>query len=217
MGAIENADNTKSKNRVDSFGEVFTPQSLVNDMLDMLGGLSYDMNATYLEPTCGTGNFLVEILNRKLKTAQQYKGSEDYLLVVFRCVASIYGVEILPDNARTSRKRLHDIVQAEVGDNKQFMSVIDHVLDTNIILGDTREGVLLEEGFQRVRGGTGIAATKTDNAIVITEWNIAGDMVTPKQYPLNNLDLCIATLPTVHFMELADKASDGHDEFDGLI
>ena len=95
------------KERVKKYGEVFTPEWLVKDMCNMLQdnaeGEVFSPEKTFLEPSCGTGNFLVEILARKLERS---KTDEDILT----SLNSIYGVELLPDNVEVCRKRLLDMI-----------------------------------------------------------------------------------------------------------
>src|SRR3954454_11641021 len=89
----------KSKQRVADHGEVFTPDWLVEAMLDLVKGESERIDSRFLEPACGSGNFLVRVLARKLVTAKQrYQRNEfehrHYSLLGLMC---IYGVELLPD------------------------------------------------------------------------------------------------------------------------
>ena len=56
----------KSKKRVSEHGEVFTSEREVNAMMDLVQDELKQLNSTILEPACGTGNFLVEILKRKM-------------------------------------------------------------------------------------------------------------------------------------------------------
>lgn len=92
----------KSRQRVRDHGEVFTPEWLVKQMCDLLSPEMWEPQRTFLEPACGTGNFLVEILSRKLDRCQT---REDALIAL----GSIYGIDILPDNVEDSRQRLKKI------------------------------------------------------------------------------------------------------------
>lgn len=58
----------KSRSRVRDHGEVFTPDFIVNDMLNLVKDESENIVSTFLEPACGNGNFLIEILRRKMET-----------------------------------------------------------------------------------------------------------------------------------------------------
>lgn len=135
---MEKADNgrrkerlTKSKERVSKFGEVFTPEWLVKDMCDMLPPDAWnDVSTTFLEPSCGTGNFLVEILNRKL---DRCKTTDD----CFTALASIYAIDLLPDNVAESKKRMLDIFNAHCG--LMFMEKAMRILEQRIICGNSLE------------------------------------------------------------------------------
>lgn len=101
----------KSKKRVAEHGEVFTSEREVNAMLDLVKDETERIDSRFLEPACGNGNFLAEILNRKLKVVEsRYAKSqlewERYAVIA---ISSIYGVEIQEDNAIECRERLFDI------------------------------------------------------------------------------------------------------------
>lgn len=118
----------KSKERVKKFGEVFTPAWLVKKMCDMLddenGGHAFDIEKTFLEPCCGTGNFAVEIIGRKLVKC---KTAED----VRTAVASYCTIEIQEDNVRECRERVAALVAEQFPD----VEVWD-ILERNIVCGD---------------------------------------------------------------------------------
>ena len=90
----------KSKQRVADHGEVYTNLREVNAMLDLVKEQSESLSATFLEPACGNGNFLIEILRRKLRTlAEQYRNDPlAYDTHLLQVVSSMYGIDILPDN-----------------------------------------------------------------------------------------------------------------------
>ncbi len=93
----------KSKQRVKDFAEVFTPKHIVKDMCDLVPEEMWvSVDTTFLEPACGTGNFLVEILERKFKLCQSW---EDGL----RALKSIYGMDIQADNVEEAKGRLFDM------------------------------------------------------------------------------------------------------------
>jgi hypothetical protein len=101
-------DLIKSKERVSEFGEVFTPEHLVEKMLDMLPEDAWDKSKLWLEPTCGTGNFVVAIIKRKLS-----KG-----FTPLEAVNTTYGMDIMPDNIAECRKRIVvDILKKEFSKN----------------------------------------------------------------------------------------------------
>ena len=109
-------DGIKSKERVQEHGEVFTPDSIVNDMLDLVDkeldktNIWEYIRKTYLEPSCGNGNFLIRILDRKLESVQRLP-KEQWELGLVQAVASIYGVDIQQDNVLESRKRMLKLIK----------------------------------------------------------------------------------------------------------
>ena len=104
-------EQIKSKERVAEHGEVFTNTREVNAMLDMVQSESERIDSRFLEPACGTGNFLAEVLRRKLVTVKRQYGkfSVDYEKYSVLAVSSIYGVDIQQDNVDECRKRMYDI------------------------------------------------------------------------------------------------------------
>ena len=103
----------KSRQRVQDHGEVFTNEREVNAMLDMVKAETERIESRFLEPACGDGNFLAEVLRRKLAVvAQRYsKSLHGWERYAFVAVASLYGVEILTDNAQACRDRLFGMVE----------------------------------------------------------------------------------------------------------
>ena len=98
----------KSKQRVADHGEVYTNPREVNAMLDLVKEQSFSLSATFLEPACGNGNFLIEILRRKLRSLAEQYGKQPlaYDTHLLQVVGSIYGIDILPDNIAECRERL---------------------------------------------------------------------------------------------------------------
>ena len=96
---------TKSKQRVRDHGEVFTADREVKAMCDLVKDECERIDSRFLEPACGNGNFLAEILTRKLSSVKKlYKHSPfDYERYAVLAVTSIYGVELLADNAEECR------------------------------------------------------------------------------------------------------------------
>ncbi|MBQ9041046.1 MAG: SAM-dependent DNA methyltransferase, partial [Clostridia bacterium] len=101
----------KSKTRVADHGEVFTAQREVNAMLDLVKQETERIDSRFLEPACGDGNFLAELLQRKLAAvkARYKKSPADFEKYAVVAVTSIYGVDILQDNVQACRARLFDI------------------------------------------------------------------------------------------------------------
>lgn len=137
------AQQVKSRKRVQEHGEVFTNEREVNAMLDMVKQETERIESRFLEPACGNGNFLAEVLRRKLAVvAQQYKKSpDDYMRYAFVAVSSLYGVDILKDNAEECRERLYGIVEAEAKraikkPDAPFLEAVRYLLHKNILCGD---------------------------------------------------------------------------------
>ena len=105
------AKQVKSKERVADHGEVFTNEREVNAMLDLVKQETERIESRFLEPACGEGAFLKEILRRKLEVVKnRYKKSPyDYERYAVLALSSIYGVDILEDNTEICRQNLYDI------------------------------------------------------------------------------------------------------------
>lgn len=124
----------KSKARVKEHAEVFTPDFIVKDMCDLIPDDVWEkIDSTFLEPACGTGNFLVEILARKYKRC---KGVKDGL----KALSSIVGVDIQQDNVEECKARLMgQFLEAfpEAQDNPTVILLATGILDNNIICDNT--------------------------------------------------------------------------------
>ena len=130
----------KSKQRVADHGEVFTPDWMVEAMLDLVKGESERIDSRFLEPACGSGNFLVKVLSRKLASVQLKYGKSDfekrhYALLGLMC---IYGIELLPDNATECRLNMLELFSAFLGleADDPFLAAGGYVLSQNIVNGD---------------------------------------------------------------------------------
>ena len=102
-----------SKQRVSAHGEVLTGQREVNAMLDLVGQETQRIESRFLEPACGNGNFLAEILERKLAVVEsRYSKSQlEYERYAVLAVSTIYGIDLLEDNVQHCRNRLFGILQ----------------------------------------------------------------------------------------------------------
>jgi SAM-dependent methyltransferase len=135
---------TVSKQRVADYGEVYTSQREVNAMLDLVKQETERIESRFLEPACGTGNFLIEVLSRKLaKVASRYaKSRSEYERFSVSAVASLYGIDILQDNVLACRGRLFNYFSAQYIDlfglfgNDDFPTTIKFILRKNIVWGD---------------------------------------------------------------------------------
>lgn len=139
----------KSRERVRDLAEVFTAEREVNAMLDLLGDINLNLTARYLEPACGNGNFLVAILERKMKVVLSAKRKQrEFEFMTLQAVASIYGVDIMEDNVLQARDRMRVMVVDAYSEhlntlkaNDGFYPALDLILETNIQVGDMLNGV----------------------------------------------------------------------------
>lgn len=134
----------KSKERVAKHGEVFTAPREVNAMLDLVKPETERIESRFLEPACGNGNFLAEILERKLKVvAKRYKKyPDDYERYAVLALTSIYGIDILQDNVSECRHRLFEIWEKYYHKNLKKMpngavqNTAQFILQKNILCGN---------------------------------------------------------------------------------
>jgi hypothetical protein len=137
-------DQVKSKQRVADHAEVFTNPREVNAMLDLVKQETERIDARFLEPACGTGNFLTEILSRKLRVVERkYRRSQlDFERNLVLAVSSIYGIDILQDNVIACRQRLFDIANERYvalfkrKTKAEVRRALRFILARNIIWGD---------------------------------------------------------------------------------
>lgn len=130
----------KSKKRVADHGEVFTPPWLVDAMLDLVKGEAERIDARFLEPACGSGNFLVRVLQRKLAAVEAKFSQSDfekkhYALLAVMCA---YGIELLPDNIEECRANMLEILAEylKIGKADDVYRAASFVLAQNIVHGD---------------------------------------------------------------------------------
>lgn len=136
----------RSKARVRDLAEVFTHQREVDAMLDQMPDAFAGLDVKFLEPACGSGNFLTEILRRKLRLVAKRRcvSQEQYEHRLLRAIASIYGVDISPENVAEARGRMAHVllehfqtdantIQFTIG----FLNAAGLILDSNIAVGDT--------------------------------------------------------------------------------
>src|SRR6266508_5592624 len=129
-----------SKKRVEDHGEVLTGTREVSAMLDLVKQETERIDSRFLEPACGTGNFLAEILERKLRVVKSRYGKSqlEYERYAILAVSSIYGIDLLLDNVQACRQRLLGIFRRHYdslyGDD--CLRAVNYVLSKNIIHGD---------------------------------------------------------------------------------
>ena len=143
----------KSKERVKEFAEVFTNPREINAMLDMIKDEINRIGSRILEPAVGTGNFLVEILSRKLiAIKEKAEGNQlRWEYYVFIAIANIYAIDIQKDNIRECKNRLLKIIVEEYRSlfedySEEFINSIKYILSKNIIWGNSLKGMRGDEG-----------------------------------------------------------------------
>lgn len=172
-------NQVKSRERVANHGEVFTSEKEVNNMLDLVKHETERIDSRFLEPACGNGNFLAEILKRKLDVVyKKYSiNLADYEKFSILAIMSIYGVDILEDNVEDCKNRLYNIwkeyykLTASKNMNSLLLKTAKYILDKNILCGD--------------------ALSMTQNngkPIIFCEWNfVMGNMVKRRDFRLDGL------------------------------
>lgn len=130
----------KSKQRVADHGEVFTPDWMVEAMLNLVKGETERIDSRFLEPACGSGNFLVRILKRKLAAVELKFGKSDfekrhYALLALMCA---YGIELLPDNIAECRENMLEVLSdyLDLDETDDLYRAAFYVLSQNLIHGD---------------------------------------------------------------------------------
>lgn len=165
-------------------GEVFTNKREVNAMLDLVKDESYKVNSKFLEPACGNGNFLVEILNRKLETVKT-KHAQDYYKYSLVALSNIYGIDIQKDNCEESVERMIEITKNfydEMKDNSEIEENSDNKSD--LYLKNAR--FILEINIVNGDGLTGMRVDK-DSPIVFSEWTFKDNKVYRVDYEMNEM------------------------------
>jgi hypothetical protein len=209
----------KSKKRVADHGEVYTAPREVNAMLDLVKQETERIESRFLEPACGNGNFLIEILTRKLtKIADRYRKSRlEYERYAIVAVSSLYGIDILEDNVLECRSRLYNCFAAQYTDrfglfaNDDLPAAVKYILNRNIVWGDALTLQTVDEN---------------PRPIVFSEWSLLmGGMVKRRDFSFfeilyqsgNNSmplfsdtgeDICIPEpekeFPPVHYLGIGD-------------
>jgi len=209
-------NQVKSKKRVTDHGEVFTSEREVNAMLDLVKDETERIDSRFLEPACGNGNFLAEVLRRKLNVVEaKYKKSQtEFERYAIIAVSSIYGVDILEDNAEECRVRLLGIFDEYYKRlfkdkiKEECRASIKFLLNRNILWGDALD----------------FTNPKTKEPIVFSEWSpINGSLMKRRDYVYKFLveqshqftmfsdegnpaaiDEPIKEFPLKHFLKLAE-------------
>lgn len=186
----------KSSDRVRNHGEVLTARREVEAMLDLVKNESERIDSRFLEPACGDGNFLVAILERKLKTVvSRYKTKKsDFEVQMLSALASIYGIDLLEDNVQSARKRMFEIACSCYKDSlktkpdEQFQNILKFILSKNILQGDSLNGI---------------------DKIVFTQWTLVGYQFKREEFSFSQLNQQAEILNTPLFASLTnDKGED---------
>lgn len=217
---INKEKQVKSKKRVADHGEVFTNEREVNAMLDLVKQETERIESRFLEPACGNGNFLAEVLRRKLHIvdSRYTKNQNDWERYAVIAVSSIYGVEILQDNAQECRERLFEIFDKHytlLYKNKckdECRRSIQYLLQRNILWGDALD----------------FCNPITKEPIVFSEWSaVNGSMLKRRDYVFRFLveqshqfslfndegeaaaiDEPVKDYPLIHFLKLGEHDSN---------
>lgn len=151
----------KSRKRVADHGEVFTPDWMVEAMLDLVKDEAERIDSRFLEPACGSGNFLVKVFQRKLAAVELKYGKSDferrhYSLLALMC---IYGIELLPDNIAECRANILEILSdyLKLDESHELYQAAAYVLSQNLVYGDALK-----------------MRTHNDQAITFAEWGYLG-------------------------------------------
>ena len=175
----------KSKERVRTRGEVFTAAREVNAMLDLVKDETENIDSTFLEPACGDGNFLDEVLRRKLAVCQKRygKSAADYEKFSFLACTTLYGVDIMADNVARCRERLFETWEDSFGRantpgsprsdfHDRVSAAVKKVFEKNILLGNALSMKRVDE-----------KGNDLDEPIVFTEWKFAlGDKLKREEF-----------------------------------
>ncbi len=175
MEELEIKGQVKSKKRVADHGEVFTNPREVNAMLDMVKQETERIDSRFLEPACGNGNFLAEVLRRKLAIVEQRyaKSQQEFERYMVIAVSSIYGVDILEDNAVECRARLFKLVDEKYTSlfkdkcKDECLRSVMFLFNRNILWGDALD----------------FTNPVTKEPIVFSEWSaVNGTMLKRRDY-----------------------------------
>lgn len=174
-------NQVKSRQRVANHGEVFTSEREVNAMLDLVKQETERIDSRFLEPACGHGNFLAEILTRKLAVVdKRYRKCQlDYERNAVIAVSSIYGIDILEDNVQSARERLFLIFDEQYTRfykdkcKDECRTSVRFILGRNILWGDA---LALK------------TADNTNMPIVFSEWStVNGSMIKRRDFTFSEL------------------------------
>lgn len=164
-------NHVKSRKRVIDHGEVYTPPGLVNDMLN-LPGVAHEcerVDSRFLEPACGTGNFLAEVLRRRLAAVdRKHKPQTRWEPNALLGLACLYGIELLHDNVNDCRDRLYSLFAEHYTKRygnqikPECLTAARHIVRCNIVQGDALKMTTVGDKVLPAR------------PLVFTEWSLMG-------------------------------------------
>lgn len=157
----------KSRERVAEHGEVFTAEREVKAMCDLVDQETQRIDSRFLEPACGDGNFLAEILTRKLSivTKKYKRSSYDWERNSLLALGSMYGVDIMLDNCEICRDRLFQLWDKEYKKackkecNEETRDAAKFILARNIVCGNALTLMCVDD-----------TGSDTEEPIVFSEW-----------------------------------------------
>lgn len=166
----------KSKKRVSDFGEVFTNQREVKAMCDLVKDETQRIDSRFLEPACGEGVFLIEILTRKLKSIKN-----NWIINSLIAISNIYGIDIMKDNCEICRRNLYEIWFEEYknkfeNQNEKLKDFVKFILSKNIICGNTLSNYCVDENQK-----------ETQELICFSDWKFINNYVYRKEFAFKNL------------------------------
>lgn len=196
MSILEKEVQVKSAERVRNHGEVLTAKREVEAMLDLVKNESERIDSRFLEPACGTGNFLTAILERKLKTViERYRTKEaDFEIQMLSALGSIYGIDLLEDNIKESQERMFEIAcdcykkALKKLPDETFQNIMKFVLSKNILQGNSLNGI---------------------DKIIFTQWTLIGYQIKREEYSFAQMNQQAEIMNTPLFAALQnDKGED---------
>ncbi len=200
-GGNMNNGLVKSKTRIRDHGEVFTPEFIVEDMLNLVKQETERIDSRFLEPACGHGNFLIKILERKLEVVERkYKKSQfDYERNALIAVSSIYGIELLDDNVQEARKRLYNLFLEKY--KKLYKDKINQLLLDNVKF-------VLEKNI--VQGDALTFKDKNGNPIILSEWSaINNTQIQRRDFQFIDLVTCNQKQPPLPLFATVETSDTG--------
>lgn len=199
----------KSKYRVQDAGEVYTPADIVKLGISLIDDTICNTDAKILEPTCGNGNFIVGLLDRKLQLEKSRNNLTIY--TVMRIISNIYGVDIKFDNICETKYRVIGLVKEYIDISETDYKILKHLLDRNIVWGNTltsKQYISLKKlpRAELMFNRRGIIPKEIEENLVIVDWNIKDFKVNRVDYLYNNLELELHRYDEVSLLDIINQA-----------